>query len=154
MIIGNIFIFLYIFYCFFGYNFLNRLIKKKKIDYCKLNSQAYSFIGKRLIMLSNLDFLYASFFFYYPNIERYLNLIILQLVINIGYFMIWGLSEWSTFLMHIFWGSIIIFSGINYINEFYILFNFENYILIFFLLIYYLFKNYIYTKRHYLYDNP
>ena len=154
MIFGNIFIFLYIFYCFFGYNFLNRLIEKKKIDYWKFNPKAYSFIGKRLVMLSHLDFLYAAYFFYYPNNERYLNLVILQIVINSGYYIIWGISEWSTFLMHLFWGLVIVFYGINYIDNFYISLKFENYTLIILLLPYYYFTDYIYTKRHYLYDNP
>ena len=154
MLIGNIFIFLYLFYSFFGYNFCYRLITNKKIDYIKFNPKSYSFIGKRLIMLSHLDFIYASYFFYYPNIHRYLNLIFLQFVINCGYFKIWGVSEWSTFLMHVFWGIVIIFYGKNYINAFYISLNYENYVLVFFLLPYYSFKDYIYTKRHYLYDNP
>lgn len=154
MLIGNIFIFLYLFYCFFGYNFYYRLITNKKIDYIKFNPKSHSFIGKRLIMLSHLDFIYASYFFYYPNIQRYLNLIFLQFVINCGYFKLWGICELSTFLMHIFWGVVIIFYGKIYINTFYISLDYENYVLLFFLIPYYCIKDYVYTERHYLYDNP
>ena len=156
MISINIYILLYIFYCIFGYNFLYRISEKKNIDICKFKIKSYAFIGKRIVMLSHLDFLYAYYFFLKPTIQKYYNIILLQLVINIGYFIIWKFNEISTLLMHIFWGFFIIIHTSFYIKlqDFYIMqFNNQNYLLIIFLFFYLQIYKFIYTKRHILYDN-
>lgn len=154
MTFNNIYIFLYIFYSIFGYNCLHRYNIKKKIDICKINYKSYAFIGKRLLMLSHLDFLYTYYYLTYPNFQRYINLIFLQIIVNGGYYIIWNTSEFSTLFMHIFWGIfIILHSSLNLKYENILInFNSENYLFLLFLLLYLkIYKN-IYTTRNIIYD--
>lgn len=150
--ISKLYIFLYFFYSYFGYNIINRISIKKSIDYALFDRRAYAFIGKRLCMLSHIIFIYSSFFLEYPNNDRYINTLSLHIIVNIGYFTIWGISEKSTFAMHIFWSfPVIIYKNIYYKNIYFDLynynFNYENILLINFLLLYSHNYKYIYTPR-------
>ena len=151
MLISKFYIFLYFFYSYFGYNVINRISINKTIDYALLDKKAYAFIGKRLCMLSHLFFLYSAYYLENPNNDRYLNVIILHIIINIGYYIKWGIIEISTSLMHIFWGLPVVFY--NFENKIIELewcnynFNNENISFYAFLLIYSQIFTYIYTPR-------
>ena len=149
MLISKFYIFLYFFYSYFGYNNINRIINNKKIDYALLDKKAYAFIGKRLCMLSHLFFLYSAYYLENPNNDRYLNVIILHIIVNSGYYIKWGIIEISTSLMHMFWGLPVIFYNIENIKFDYTNYNFNNENISFyaFLLIYSQFFSYIYTAR-------
>jgi len=149
ILISKFYIFLYFFYSYFGYNVINRIINNKKIDYALLDKRATAFIGKRLCMLSHLFFLYSAYYLENPNNKRYLNIIILHIIVNSGYYINWGLNEISTSLMHMFWGLPVIFYNIENIKIDYANYNFNNENISFyaFLLIYSQFFSYIYTPR-------
>jgi len=99
--------------------------------------------------LSHLFFLYSAYYLENPNNERYLNVIILHIIVNSGYYINWGLIEISTSLMHMFWGLPVIFYNIENIKIDYANYNFSNENISFyaFLLIYSQFFSYIYTAR-------
>lgn len=152
IILSKFYIYLYFFYSYFGYNFIYRYLSNKKIDCALLDSRAYAFIGKRLCMLSHLTFLYSAFFIEYPSLNRYLNTIFLHTVTNGGYYCKWGLSEYSTFFMHVFWSIPVTIYGSNYLiiisNDYSNLYiNYENYGLLLALLGYLKIHNKIYTSR-------
>lgn len=157
MFLSKIYIFMYFFYSYFGYNHIYRLNSNKQVDCACLNPAAYSFIGKRLLMLSHLTFLYSAFYLEYSNINRYLNVLFLNLIVNSGYYIKWGISEYSTFYMHIFWGMPVFIQGLlihEYQEYNMIMLNNENYFLVYSLLIYCSIHKKIYTKRIAFIDNP
>ena len=150
--VSKLYIFLYFFYSYFGYNLFHRILNKKSIDYALLDRRAYAFIGKRLCMLSHLVFLYTTYFLEYPNNYRYINTLALHFIVNCGYFYIWKLNEKTTFFMHLFWSlPVIIYKNSYYsyidIDVYSYRLTYENIGLLIFLIIYS--QNYkcIYTKR-------
>ena len=148
---------MYFFYSYFGYNNIYRIYSNKSIDFAILNPKGYSFIGKRLCMLSHLTLLYSAFYLEYSNMTRYLNVLALHFVVNCGYYVKWGMNEYSTFYMHVFWTlPIFIHGSSNFtLQEFYITpLNSENLYLIYFLLFYCAIHKKIYTPRIKLIDNP
>ena len=154
LLLSKICIFLYFFYSYFGYNSLNRIIENKKIDYALLNYKAYAFIGKRIFMLSHLAFLYSAFFLEYPNLNRYINVLFLHNVVNIGYFIKWGAKETTTFILHIFWALPVSIYGYYLVDDFNdFKFNNDNIYLTEFLIFYSLIFNHIYTPRIQYIDN-
>ncbi len=148
--LSKMYLFLYIFYSYVGYNFIYRLTTNKKIDFAIIDYRGYSFIGKRLLMLSHLTFLYNIKFIEYPNPNRYLNIQILNFIVCSGYFIKWGIIEKSTFLFHVFWSLIIMFYS-NSIFKISDVFNIridqENLDFITFMAMYFLNYNKIYTPR-------
>lgn len=152
IIVSKIYIFMYFFYSYFGYNCVYRITCNKNIDYALLNKNAYSFIGRRLCMLSHLTLLYSSYFLEYPSNNRYINTLGLHIIVNCGYYNIWGLTEITTFLMHLFWSlPVIIYKNIYYNNIQISIYNYnlsnENLLLICFLLLYSQSFKYIYISR-------
>ena len=150
MLLHNIYFFLYFFYVYVGYNFIYRLTIKKSIDYALTNPKTNAFIGKRIVMLSHLTLLYSAFFLKYSTINRYLNVILLHLIVNIGYFIKWGIDEYSTYYMHIFWAFPVIYYGFlkfNYTDYTQLQINNENIYLFTGLLFYIPTQKYIYTTR-------
>jgi len=148
----KLYIFLYFFYSYFGYNVIYRINSNKRIDYALLNKRSYAFIGKRIFMLSHLVFLYSAYFLEYPNNDKYINTLGLHIIVNSGYFIIWRFKEKSTFFMHLFWSfPIIIYKNIYYnhleINLYKYEFNNENIILFILLFVYSQNYKYIYTPR-------
>lgn len=155
--LSYIYIFFYFYYSYFGYNCINRYLNGKKIDRAILISCGNSFIGKRLCMLSHLVLLYSAYFLENPNINTYGNVILLHSVVNIGYYINWGLNELSTLLFHIFWAFPVTIYGsqLLYLEDFYkYKFNYENLFIICGLLFYVNIYNYIYTPRIEYIDNP
>lgn len=160
MLFDKFFIFLYFFYSIYGYNFLTRLYFYKNIDYANFNIISYSFIGKRLLMLSHLTFLYTSFYLNYPSQNRFINTIILHLFVNIGYFINWGINDIITFVSHIYW-SLVFFIFNHYFfynhyfykhffdlkNDYINYLDYENYFILIFLLFYSNYYKFIYTNR-------
>jgi len=156
--ISKLYVFLYFFYSYFGYNILYRITIKKRIDYALLNNKSYAFIGKRLCMLSHVVFLYSAFYIEYPNNDRYINTLFLHFIVNSGYFITWRLNEKTTFFMHVFWSfPVILHKNIYYINIHFdyndYKFNYENIGFLFFLLFYLQIYKYIYTPRVEFIDN-
>jgi hypothetical protein len=153
LLLAKINIFSYFFYCYNGYNSVHRILQNKPIDYAILNYRGYSFIGKRLFMLSHLVFLYNAYFIEYPDQNTYFNVIILQITVNGGYYIKWGTQELSTFLLHVYHGILIIVQGSHRVifNNFNL--NYENYYVFMFLLFYSRIYHYIYTPRIYKIDN-
>ena len=157
--LSYIYIYFYFHYSYYGYNCINRYLNRKKIDTAILDYRGYSFIGKRLCMLSNLVLLYSVYFLENPNIKRYGNVILLHSVVNIGYYVNWGVYEVSTFLFHIFWAFPVIVYGLQLIeleknNLYTIKLDYENLFIICGLLFYVNIYNYIYTPRIEFIDNP
>lgn len=155
--LSNIYIFLYFFYSYFGYNCLYRLIENKNIDYALLDYRSYAYIGKRLCMLSHIAFLYSAYFLENPSVNRYINVLLLHNVVNIGYYVKWGSSELTTFIFHIIWAIPVSYYGFDlfyYNGLYYCKLNYENYFMIIFLLYYSQIFNYIYTPRIPFLDNP
>lgn len=146
--LSYIYIYFYYHYCYYGYNCVYRYLNGKKIDRAILDYRGYSFLGKRICMLSHLVLLYSAYFLENPNINRYVNVILLHSFVNIGYYINWGIYELSTFLFHIFWACPVIIYGsqILYIDDYY-KFNYENSFIIFGLLSYINIYHYIYTPR-------
>ena len=155
LIISKLYIFLYFFYTYYGYNCLHRIVENKKVDYALLNYRAYAFIGKRVCMLSHIAFLYSAYFLENPNINRYLNVLFLHNVVNIGYFIKWGYSEFTTFILHIYWALPVSICGYFLVDDFYNFeFNNDNIYLISFLFFYLFIFDFIYTSRIEYIDNP
>ncbi len=155
LLLSKIYIFLYFFYSYFGYNCLNRLIENKKIDYALLDYRAYAFVGKRICMLSHIAFLYSAYFLENPSFNTYINIIFLHSIVNIGYFLKWGVSEITTFILHIYWALPVSFYGYFLVDDFYFYkINIENFYLINFLFFYLFIFDYIYTPRIEYIDNP
>lgn len=157
--LSKIYIFLYFFYCYFGYNIIYRITMNKQIDHALLNKQAYAFIGKRIFMLSHLVLLYSAFYLEYPNTNRYNNIFMLHFIVNSGYYVIWELTEKSTLFMHIFWSvPVLCYNNENIKNIHFNLYNYEinneNLILLIFLLIYSKLFRFIYTPRLEFIDKP
>ena len=153
LLLTKINIFLYFSYCYYGYNSVHRFLQNKPIDYAILNYRGYSFIGKRLFMLSHLVFLYNGYFIEYLDQNTYFNVIILQIVVNGGYYIKWGTQELSTFLLHIYYGILIIIQGSYKVTFNNFNFNYENYYIFMFLLFYSRIYHHIYTPRIYQIDN-
>ena len=108
-------------------------------------------------MLSHLVLLYSAYFLENPNINKYGNVVLLHSVVNIGYYINWGLYELSTFLFHIFWAFPVIIYGSQLFKfeDFYnYKFNYENLFMILGLLFYINIYDYIYTPRIEYIDNP
>jgi len=157
LLLSYIYIYFYYHYSYYGYNCLYRYLNNKPIDRAILNYHGYSFIGKRLCMLSHLVLIYSAYFLENPNINTYANIILLHNVVNIGYFVIWGIDELSTFLFHIFWAFPVTLYGSQLLelNEFYnYKFNSENFYTICGLLFYLNIYKKIYTPRIEYIDNP
>ncbi len=157
LLISYIYIYFYYHYSFCGYNCVNRYLNGKKIDYAILNYRGYSFIGKRLSMLSHLVLLYSAYFLENPNINRYYNVILLHFIVNIGYYINWGIDEVSTILFHIFWAFPVTIYGYKLVeinNLYNIEIDNENLFIIFGLLFYANIYKYIYTPRIKYIDNP
>lgn len=152
IILSKCYIFIYVFYSYFGYNCVYRLNSNKSIDYALLNKNAYAFIGRRLCMLSHLTFLYSAYFLEYPSNDKYINTLGLHIIVNCGYYKLWGLKEMSTFIMHLLWSfPVIIYKNLYYDNIQINIYNYnytnENLLLIIFLLIYSQNLKYIYIPR-------
>ena len=147
---------MYFFYSYFGYNSMHRISSNKAIDYAILNPVAFSFIGKRLTMLSHLTLLYSAFFIEYSNINRYLNVVFLHFIVNCGYYIKWGIDEYSTFYLHIFWAVPVFIYGLSNFTyqDFYTPLNDENFYLLYSLLFYCSIHKKIYTSRIKFLDNP
>ena len=157
LLISYIYIYFYYHYSFCGYNCVNRYLNGKKIDYAILNHRGYSFIGKRLLMLSHLVLLYSAYFLENPNMNIYGNVILLHSVVNIGYYVNWGVNELSTFLFHIFWAFPVTIYGSQLLelDDFYrCKFNIENLFMICGLLFYVNIYDCVYTHRIEYIDNP
>lgn len=155
--LSYIYIYFYYHYSYYGYNCVNRYLNEKKIDRAIFNYKGYSFIGKRLLMLSHLVLLYSAYFLENPNINRYYNVILLHFIVNIGYYINWGIDEVSTILFHIFWTFPVTIYGYKLIEfeDFYTFrIDYENLFIIFGLIFYINIYKYIYTPRIKYIDNP
>ena len=153
LLLTKIHIFLYFFYSYNGYNSINRMLQNKPIDYAILNYRGYSFIGKRLFMLSHLVFLYNAYFIEYSDQNTYFNVIILQIVVNGGYYIKWRTQELSTLLLHLYYSILIIIEGSYRVTFYNFYLNYENYYIFTFLLFYSKIYHHIYTPRIYKIDN-
>ena len=69
LLLSYIYIYFYYHYSYYGYNCLNRYLNNKPIDRAILNYHGYSFIGKRLCMLSHLVLIYSAYFLENPNFD-------------------------------------------------------------------------------------
>ena len=147
MLLANTYIGFYFFYGIFGYNCVHKYINNKPIDIISFNPLSYSFICKRMCMLSLLVLLYSAYFINNPSINTLINIILINLVVNVGYYIKWKIDEPTTFYMHIFWGfPAIIYTDYSKIK--YIDFSYNNIIYILLFLSYYGYiHKYIYTKR-------
>ena len=157
MLLYKIYYFLYFFYNYQGYNFIYRLTINKPIDYAQTNPKSNAFIVKRIFMLSHLTLLYSAFFLQYSTINRYLNVILLHTIVNTGYYIKWGVDEYSTFYMHIFWALPVIYNGFfkfDYSDYIKLQINIENIYLFVGLILYIPLQKYIYTGRDKFIDNP
>ena len=157
MLLSQFYIFLYFFYIYVGYNFIYRPTLNKAIDYALINPKAFAFIGKRIFMLSQLTLLYSSIYLQYSTINRYLNVVLLHLIVNTGYFIKWGVDEYSTFYMHVFWALPVVYNGFlkyDYLDYTKLQINNENIYLFVGLLLYIPLQKYIYTGRNKYIDNP
>ena len=117
LLLSQFYLFLYVFYTCLGYNCLHRILQNKNIDYALLDYRAYAFIGKRICMLSHIAFLYNIYFLENPNMNRYVNVLILNAIVNIGYYVKWGISEITTLIFHIYWSIPVILYGPYIIND-------------------------------------
>ena len=103
MWLSNLYITFYFFYIIFGYNSIYRYINNKPLDIVSFNYRSCAFIGKRVSMLSLIALLYSVYFFNNPNINSYINSILIHTVAICGYYIKWKIAEPITFYMHIFW---------------------------------------------------
>ena len=152
MLLANMYIGLYFFYGFFGYNCVHRYINNKPLDLVNFNPLSYAFIYKRTCMLSLLSLLYSAYFLNNPSINTLFNTILINMVVVVGYYTKWKIDEPTTFYMHLFWCfPAIIYTDYNKIiynelNNFNII-NTNNISFMVFLCSYYWIQEYIYTKR-------
>ena len=76
-------------------------------------------------------------------------------IVNIGYFVKWGYSEFTTFILHIYWALPVSIYGYFLVDDFYNFeFNNDNIYLIIFLFFYLFIFDFIYTSRNEYIDNP
>ena len=146
-LLSKFYIFLYFFYSYFGYNFVNRILINKRIDYALIHHRGYAFIGKRICMLSHIAFLYSAYFLENPNFNNYINLIFLHSVVNIGYYLKWGTNEITTFLFHIIWAMPVSIYGFILIKNYNFDYYYNNIFMLNFLIFYLSIFNKIYTQR-------
>ena len=80
-----IYIILYITYIIFGPHYIMRIVKKDNINLPN-NIQE---LGKRMLFLSYLSYLYNAYYFYNPNIETFLNAVVVNLLAIAAYILKW-----------------------------------------------------------------
>jgi len=102
-------------------------------------------------MLSLLALLYSAYFINNPNINLFMNTLLIHIVVIIGYYIKWKIDEPSTFYMHVFWIiPITIYAettGTGLLQIYTFTLTWENIYMFIFLCNYSFIQGYIYTKR-------
>ena len=85
----NIFVYIYIFiyvtYILFGPHYIMKIANKDNINLPN-NIQE---LGRRMLFLSYISYLYNAYYFYNPNIETFLNAVVINLFAIIAYILKW-----------------------------------------------------------------
>lgn len=141
-----IYIMIYFIYVIIGYNSLNRYKQNKPLDLVCFNKSSFTFIGRRMCMLSLISHLFSAYFFYLPNINTFINAFLINMVSIIGYYCKWRIDEALTFYSHIFWVLPVILYAIYLKLDYSVINNGWIYLLIF-LYGYSFIQKYVYLKR-------
>lgn len=98
------YIFIYITYTIFGYNSVTKLLKGEKLNIINNNSKSSSFFIKRLLQLSLITLLVSSLIFINSDINLYVIVVALNVIVLIGYLIkFYPVKDPLTYLFHLIW---------------------------------------------------
>lgn len=80
-----IYVILYFLYVILGPHFIRRLINKDKL----LIANSFTDIFRRMFFLSYIAFLYNAYYFYNPTLETFINSVLINIVVIIGFIIKW-----------------------------------------------------------------
>ena len=147
-LISLIYILLYIFSIYFGPHFITRIIRGDQL----LILSSFEIFFKRIFYLSYITYLYNAFYFNYPNLETFLNTILINLSAILGYILKWyylirsNPFYLSGIIVHCITFIPVIISIFYFKLPYDYSFGFLSKFTLFFLLFYILFVNLIYSS--------
>ena len=80
-----VYLFLYVSYVILGPHYINRFFRGDKLKIASNFNQIF----RRMLFLSYIAFLYSAYYFYKPNLETFINTLIINLIASIAFIIKW-----------------------------------------------------------------